>query len=126
MAYHSPGRPEQIRKIAERQEIPPRYLEQILQKLRRAGIVKTARGAKGGYYLARQPSSITVGDVVMVTDGPTHLVACREGGDRNTICHRAPGCAVKPVWEEAGKRLTDYLNSVTIENLCENARSMGL
>lgn len=126
LAYHAAGRPEQIRKIAKRQEIPPRYLEQILQRLRRAGLVSTRRGVKGGYLLGRSPSEITVGDVVRVTDGPETLVSCQERRGKGRLCHRASFCVAKPVWEEAGRRLGDYLNSVTIESLCDDARAMGL
>ena len=123
LVFHGEGGPEQIRKIAERQEIPPRYLEQIFQRLKRAGILNTQRGAKGGYYLGRHPSEITVADVVQVTDGPLTPVVCQENGPKGkkVHCHRAPDCVMAPVWDEAGKRLVDYLSSVTIEDLCRRA-----
>jgi Rrf2 family iron-sulfur cluster assembly transcriptional regulator len=110
--------PEQIRKIAERQEIPPRYLEQIFQRLKKAGIIHTRRGAKGGYLLGRSPAEITVADVVQVTDGPLVAVVCGESR-KNGHCHRADDCVIKPIWDEAGKRLSDYLRSVTLADLCE-------
>ncbi|MGQ9857153.1 MAG: RrF2 family transcriptional regulator [Thermodesulfobacteriota bacterium] len=126
MAYYGQGRPAQIRSIAERQEIPVRYLEQILNRLRRAGIVKTVRGPKGGYFLGRSPSQITVADVVRATDGPVSLVKCKEVGRKDLPCHRAPKCVVKPVWEEASRRLGEYLESITIEQLCWDAEQKGL
>ncbi len=126
MAYYGKGRPAQIRTIAERQEIPVRYLEQILNRLRRAGIVRTLRGPRGGYFLGRNPSQITVADVVRATDGPLHLVKCKETGRKEVQCHRAPKCVVRQVWEEAGRKLNEYLESVTIEKLCSDAEQMQL
>jgi Rrf2 family protein len=120
LAYNGTGEPEQIDNIAERQGIPPRYLEQIFHRLKWAGIIRTKRGAKGGYYLGKRPSEITVADVVQVTDGPLTPVVCEERGPKGKKihCHRAPDCVMAPVWDEAGKRLVDYLSSVTIEDLC--------
>ncbi len=126
MAYYGKGRPAQIRAIAERQEIPVRYLEQILNRLRKAGIVRTVRGPKGGYFLGRNPAQITVADIVRATEGPLKLVKCKESGRRDVECHRAPRCVVRQVWEEAGKRLNEYLESVTIEKLCSEAEEMRL
>ncbi len=124
IAHHGRGKPEQIRKIAERQEIPPRYLEQIFQRLKRAGIVKTLRGAKGGYYLGKPPSQISVADVIQVTDGPLTPVLCRDHFKKDALCHRARSCAVKPMWDEAGRRMAEYLRSVTIADLCERAETL--
>ena len=124
IAYNGRGKPEQIRKIAERQEIPPRYLEQIFQRLKKAGIIKTLRGAKGGYYLGKPPSQISVADVIQVTDGPLTPVLCREYSKKDAECHRAGYCVVKPVWDEVGRRMAEYLRSVTIEELCQKAETM--
>ena len=121
IAYYGEGKPEQIRKIAERQEIPPRYLEQIFQRLKKAGIIKTRRGAKGGYYLGRSPSDITLAEVIQVTDGPLTPVVCREQ-KRTEHCHRSPYCVIKPIWDEAGQLLQDFFQSLNIEDLCEMAR----
>ncbi len=124
IAYNGRGKPEQIRKIAERQEIPPRYLEQIFQRLKKAGIIKTLRGAKGGYYLGKPPSQISVADVIQVTDGPLAPVLCREYSKKDAECHRAGYCVVKPVWDEVGRRMAEYLRSVTIEELCQKTETM--
>jgi Rrf2 family protein len=122
IAYYGKGRAEQIRMIAERQEIPPRYLEQIFQRLKKAGIIKTRRGAKGGYFLARHPSDVTMAEIVEVTDGPLVPVVCRAYGEKRGHCHRARSCVVKPIWDEAGRRLTEYLGTVTVADLCDRAR----
>ncbi len=126
IAYYSGGQPVQIKSIAERQEIPVRYLEQILNRLRRAGIVNTIRGPRGGYYLGKSPSEITVADVVKAAEGPLSLVRCRESRRKDQECHRAPTCVAKPIWDEASKRLTEYLASITIQDICSKAETMGL
>jgi Rrf2 family protein len=70
IAYHNLGRPTHVKDTARRQGVTPRYLEQIFQALKREGIVAAQRGPKGGYFLARAPESITIGDVVRATEGP--------------------------------------------------------
>src|SRR5579862_1842925 len=75
IAYHNSGRPTQARDIARRQDVPLRYLEQIFQELRRANLVEAKRGPRGGYFLARAPEQITLGDVVRAVQGPIELIA---------------------------------------------------
>jgi Rrf2 family protein len=64
IAYHSQGLPTPIKEISRRQGVTPRYLEQIFQRLKKAGIVKSVRGPKGGYYLSRQPEEVVVSDII--------------------------------------------------------------
>jgi len=69
IAFYNEGRPTQVKDIAERQNIPPRFLEQIFQDLKRTGIVGSKRGPQGGYSLARRPVDIRLGDVVRALEG---------------------------------------------------------
>src|SRR5437879_13208701 len=78
IAFHNSGQPTQARDIARRQDVPLRYLEQIFQELRRAHLVSAKRGPRGGYFLARAPGEITLGDVVRAVQGPIHLCAPSE------------------------------------------------
>ena len=78
IAYNSAGMPLQIKDISKRQEIPPRYLEQIFHKLKGANIINSVRGPGGGYVLARDPSKITVGDIVKAMKEPIDPVFCVE------------------------------------------------
>jgi len=78
MAYNSGTLPAQIKDISRRQEISPRYLEQIFQNFKKAGILKSKRGPQGGYYLARKPEQITVREILDAAEGDTLLVACAE------------------------------------------------
>jgi Rrf2 family protein len=117
LALHGSDKPERLSNIARRQEIPLRYLERIFLSLKENGIIKSKRGSKGGYLLGREPEKISIFDVLQITEESLCLVGCREYKDRDIICHRAPFCAVKPVWDEASRLLNEYLNSVTIADV---------
>lgn len=126
MAYHSEGLPTQIKAIAKRQEITPRYLEQIFQKLKRAGIVQSIRGPKGGYYLSRKPEKIAVGDVIRAVEEPMGVVFCTLPAKGRKKCRRESACVAQIVWQEAAGRLLKYFDSMSIEKLCKMAKEMGI
>jgi Rrf2 family transcriptional regulator, iron-sulfur cluster assembly transcription factor len=127
IAYNSEGAPIQVSSISLRQSISPRYIEQIFQKLKNNGIVKSVRGPSGGYTLARRPEKITIGDVIRAVDGDDiRLVLC-SGSRRGSKdgCKRFGKCVVSDIWSEASKRLMDYFDSVTLDTVCNEAREKG-
>jgi len=126
IAYHSAGLETQVKDISRRQGISQRYLEQIFQKLKRAGIVGSKRGPSGGYFLGKKPEDITLADVIRVTEGNISPVLCVNPGDSTQPCERSGECVTQIVWNEAGKRLKDYFDSVTVKDLCELAKQMGI
>lgn len=126
MAYHAGSMPAQIKDISRRQEISPRYLEQIFQDLKKAGILKSRRGPQGGYQLARKAHEITVMDVIHATEGKMALVDCVKAGKDKKECQFDNQCITQQVWAEATRRLNDYLGTVTIKDLCDRGREMGL
>jgi len=126
IAYHSEGLETQVKDISRRQGISPRYLEQIFQKLRKARIVGSKRGPSGGYFLNKKPEEITVGEIVRITEGNMNLVLCRNPGDSHQPCDRLDECVTRIIWNEAGNRLKEYFDSVTIKDLCQMAQKMGL
>jgi Rrf2 family iron-sulfur cluster assembly transcriptional regulator len=115
-----------VKDISARQGISPRYIEQIFQKLKRAGIVKSIRGPSGGYYLARSPDEIKVGDVMRATEGNIDLVFCLGHKKAAKTCERVAQCVARDVWGEASARLMDYLDSVTLQDLCKQAQERGV
>ncbi len=123
MAYHAGTLPAQIKDISRRQQISPRYLEQIFQDLKKAGLLKSKRGPQGGYVLARKPAEITVMDVIDATEGAMGLVDCVKG---KSDCEFDNQCITQQVWLEATVRLKDYLATVTLKELCERAARQGL
>jgi Rrf2 family iron-sulfur cluster assembly transcriptional regulator len=125
IAYHGGGEVVQIKDIARRQEISPRYLEQIFQKLRDADILISKRGPMGGYSLAKSPQEITVGDIIRVTEGGLDPVFCVHLEKSGKDCDRIAECATRLIWKEAGEKLEDFFGSVTIQDLCEKAELLG-
>ena len=126
IAYNSEGLETQVKDISRRQEISPRYLEQIFQKLKRGGIVGSKRGPSGGYFLSKKPEEITVGEIVRITEGGIEPVLCINPEDSSQSCDRLGECVTRLIWSEAGNRLKDYFDSVTIKDLCKMAQKMGL
>jgi Rrf2 family transcriptional regulator, iron-sulfur cluster assembly transcription factor len=127
IAYHSACQSTQVKDIASRQSISPRYIEQIFQKLKRGGIVKSIRGPAGGYCLTRKPEQITIGDVIRAAEGSIQLVSC--GNGKAVVakgCQRAGECVTTDIWQEASSRLMAYFDSITLEDLCKDAQAKGI
>ena len=126
IAYHSEGLETQVKDISRRQGISQRHLEQIFQKLKKAGIVGSKRGPSGGYFLNKTTENITIGEVIRITEGDITPVLCVNPEDSSQPCERSRECVTQMVWDEAGKRLKEYFDSVTIKDLCKLAKEMGL
>jgi len=126
IAYYSEGLDTQVKDISRRQGISKRYLEQIFQKLRKGGIVGSKRGPSGGYFLNEKPENITVGEIIQITESGITPVLCVNQEDSSQPCKRSGKCVTQIVWGEAGNRLKEYFNSVTIKDLCNMAQEMGL
>jgi Rrf2 family protein len=105
-----------IKEIAERQKISLSYLEQILHKLGKAGIIESVRGPHGGYELARRPAELTIGDVVRALEGPIALSHCLEPGESGT-CYQADDCVARLVWSRVGEKIEEALDSITFDQL---------
>lgn len=122
IAYNARPEPVQAKRITERQGVPQRYLEQVMQRLVRAGILKGVRGPRGGYTLARERRRISVGEVVRVIeaieaeDGEETLDAGSELGRR----------VVRPLWQELNEAMLARLDATTLEDLCAKARDLGV
>jgi Rrf2 family protein len=126
IAYNSEGLETQVKEISRRQGISQRYLEQIFQKLKRAGIVGSKRGPSGGYFLNKKPDDITVGEIIRITEGSITPVLCVNPEDSSQPCERSGECVTRIIWNGAGKRLTEYFDSVTIKDLCKLAGEKGI
>ncbi|HEY6008952.1 MAG TPA: Rrf2 family transcriptional regulator, partial [Geobacteraceae bacterium] len=114
IAYNSGLMPAQIQDISRRQEISPRYLEQIFQSLKRQGILKSKRGPQGGYFLARKPEQITVREILEAAEGDTLLVDCTgEGKRKKQECSFDGSCVTQTVWHDACLRLNEYFSGIT-------------
>jgi len=127
IAYHSLGLPVHAKDVSERQKVPSKYLEQIFHKLKKAGIIKGTRGPRGGYVLAKDPGKITVGDILRAVQEKTSLVRCIDSeAESFESCTMEGQCVTRPLWEEAGRKIMDLFDSVTISDLCEKAGKMNV
>jgi len=122
IAFHNEGQPTQVKDIAERQHIPPRFLEQIFQDLKRAGIVASKRGPQGGYSLARRPEEIRLGDVVRALEGPLVLSEESAGSDRAAPSRRV----TEAVFRDLSAQVERCFDGFTIATICERADAFGV
>jgi Rrf2 family protein len=107
-----------IKQIAESEGISPDYLEKIISKLEKAGILKAQKGAKGGYSLAIPAKKIKLGELVNVLEGENYFVQCL-GGDKKS-CSKCKGCLAQNFWQKFQEKLDSFLNSVSLEDLIKN------
>ena len=112
--------PLQIRVIAQNQDISVKYLEQLMTILRSAGFVRSIRGSKGGYLLARQPSQIKLSDVFDALEGNVTTVECVE--DKN-YCDRTADCIARQVWMQVQQAIKNVLQSITLQDLVNRAKA---
>ena len=108
--------PVQLARIAETQRVPPKYLELIMLDLKKAGLVKSARGPKGGYQLARQPELISFGEVVRSMEGPIALVSCASVNHYAPCgdCHDEASCAIRRAFTILRDQSTAVLDSISL------------
>ena len=118
LAYHYKNGNEAVilKNVSDEEEISIRYLEQIVIPLKISKLVKSIRGAGGGYTLARHPSKIKLNEILHALEGSCCLVDCAEDED---YCNRTLVCATHDVWEKASKLLKDYFESITLQDLIE-------
>jgi Rrf2 family cysteine metabolism transcriptional repressor len=109
-----------IHTIAERQNISGKYLEQLIAPLKKAGLIKSIRGAQGGYILGRSAAEITVGDVIRVLEGPIAPVDCVSEVNPDD-CNRAEYCVTKQVWSRLRDSISEVLDAYTIEDLVKGS-----
>ena len=105
--------PLSIKEIAERQNFSDSYMEQLFSALKMAGLVKSLRGAHGGYVLARDPDDITIGEIIRALEGPIELVDCLEG----FACVKSPECVTKGLWKEINDSISNIIDNRSLQDL---------
>lgn len=103
-----------LRDVAERQEISDKYLEQIVTQLARGGLVRSVRGAGGGYLLTRTPEEYTVGEILRQLEGNLAPVSCVSGG---SCCGRADRCVTLEVWQQIQDAVDSVVDNITLADL---------
>ncbi|SDY87953.1 RrF2 family transcriptional regulator [Tindallia californiensis] len=121
--HHGSG-PVPLKVIAEKQRIPENYLEQLIAILRKAGLVKSVRGAQGGYMLMKQPEHISVADVLLTLEGPLAPSECVLDSD-NSSCDNAEKCITRTVWEKILISIHDVIDTMTLQHMIEDHQKMN-
>jgi len=119
LAMQQQGVPCRKQEIAEAEGISADYVEQILIRLKAAGLVSSHRGARGGFSLTRPPADVTVEEVLQATEGPVTLVACTEEG-----CERETICVTRNIWRAAEVALSEVFSGTVIAELAKEAYEM--
>ena len=109
--------PISIKYISEKQNVSERYLEQIFSKLKKADLVKSIRGAQGGYFLARRPDEISVGDILNVLEGPITISDClKEEGS----CSNSSKCVTRLVWKKMKNAIDEVVNTTFLQDMVDD------
>lgn len=115
IAYYSNGAPISLADIADRQGISQAYLEQLFVKLRRGGLVDSARGPGGGYRLAHEAADIRISDIVLAVDEPLKVTRCEDSSPIG--CLSGSRCLTHDLWEELGRQIHVFLASVSLHDV---------
>ncbi|MFQ5834509.1 MAG: RrF2 family transcriptional regulator [bacterium] len=108
-----------LRDIARRQEVSEKYLEHSISALRKAGLVRSIRGARGGYVLAKPPSRIRLSEIMEVLEGSMAPVECV---DDPQVCHRANLCVTRDIWAKMKEAIDNILESTTLQDMVEQQK----
>ena len=122
IAFHGEGRATQIKDISERQSIPPRFLEQIFQDLKRAGLVTSKRGPKGGYALALPAQEIRLGDIVRALEGSIAIASPTASAEAT----RGSQGVVEDAFSELSDNVEGCFDAITIQDLCDRGDARGV
>jgi len=110
--------PLQIGDISEREGISVKYLEQLIIPLKKAKLIKSVRGPKGGHSLTKSPQRITIGEIVRAVEGNTELVDCIT---RPQVCERSNSCPTRDVWKSATQAMYKELDKTTLWHLAKRS-----
>ena len=121
IAVYSQDSPVPISAIAERQNISVRYLEQLLPKLKKAGIIKSIRGAQGGYMLDKDPKDISAGDILRTLEGDLTPIDCAAFTGDTSTCSGTKFCVTKTVWQRINDSVQQAVDSITLQELMEES-----
>ncbi len=119
LASHYGEGPIELKEIAKKENISLKYLEQVINPLRGAGLVKAVRGSKGGYSLGKPPSEICLYDVVETLEGPLNLLECLRDAK---ACQKIPSCVTRDIWKEVSEAISKIFYSVTLEDMVNRKR----
>ena len=121
LAQYSSGGPVSTASISARQDISERYLEQLMSMMKKAGLVKSIRGAGGGYVLAKDMCEISVGDVLRALEGSLEPVDCA-GLEPEGMCSASDSCVAKYVWQRINESINRTVDEIRLDQLVDQSR----
>lgn len=120
LAQFSYKGPVLLRDISRRQEISEKYLGHLIPPLKNAGLIKSIRGAKGGYILGKRASDIRLSDIVSLLEGPICIVDCVNDP---SLCNRSEHCSSRDVWKEISENTLRILSGITLEHMVDRQKN---
>ena len=117
LALNAQNKPVRLSEISNRQSISLKYLEKLINVLKKSGLVKSMRGPYGGYMLAKPMKDISVGDIVRILEGSDAITECTESDHDWRTCTRSGECVTQYIWAETGKAMFEKLDSFKIDML---------
>ena len=117
-----------IKEIAQSQDIPKKFLEQVLLLLKKGGFLLSKKGPKGGYFLAKEPKDIRLGDVVRFVEGPIHPISCIAPGLENS-CNFASTCIFRDIWQDVESSIAGVIDNIDFQELLQREdkkRALGV
>lgn len=121
LAIHHGSEPVSIKSISERQSISEYYLEQLFSPLRKANLIKSVRGAQGGYVLSKAPKDITIAEIMEVLEGPIEISNCLE--EKN--CNNVDCCATRLLWAKIKNSIDSVTKSTTLQDILDDYNNMN-
>lgn len=118
LARQHGDQPLSAEKLSRSENVPADYVNQLLLRLKRAGLVESRRGSGGGYALARVPAEIKLGDVLRAVEGPIFESVCEKYADEADDCRHQANCGISPVWQTLGKMIENYFDGLSLADLC--------
>lgn len=119
VALHGDHGPVSLKDVARRQDLSEKYLWQVLAPLKAAGLIRSVRGAGGGYVLARPARGITLREIVVTLEGGCLLVECTKSAE---ACDRSGACVARDMWQELEAKIEGWMEDITLEDLVEKQR----
>jgi len=122
IAQHSDGSPVPLAAISQREGISLLFLEQLFQQLRKGHIVKSVRGAHGGYVLAREAADITIGEIVRLIESPIYTNSCFSKAESVDDCRISSSCVSGAIWKQLAEHVDSILDSITVADLANRSK----
>ena len=123
LAENYPEKLDHIKDISKTQDIPKKFLEQVMLQLKKGGFIMSKKGPKGGYYLNKPPSEITMGDIIRFIDGSISPISCIEKGNE-TSCDFSSFCVFKPVFKDVENAISSIIDNINFKDLHEEQKKI--